>query len=132
MPTLAPGKVTVMNEQPWAAGRVLRRVLVASSCLLTPACLLLGDGFTYVRGAVRDTEGVPIVDARVTLRGDDDHGFREEALTDGLGAFSVGGTHAPARFWLTLTISKDGYRTDTRRLRSSDDYVVEIVLQRGT
>lgn len=95
----------------------LTLVAVCITLLLLCAC----DGGTSLRGYVRDTQGVPIVGASITMR--PDHEDRRHDVHSGDdGAYSITMLHAPRRS-VVVTVSKQGYVEVERRFRSEGEVI---------
>ena len=93
-------------------------VSIALLCVCSVVVFLLGcDGATFVRGVVRDSEGKPIPEANVKLTAG---GITRETKSMDDGEFEVGGTHAPFRVQLTLSVTKAGYKPFEKLISSSD------------
>ena len=88
-------------------------LLFALICILS-AC----DGFTHVTGKVMDENGKPVPGAMVELK-TDSGGRRQQAKSAADGSFSVGFSHAPFQLDLTLTVSKQGYKSIETKFKSN-------------
>ena len=94
-------------------------VAVCIPLLLLCAC----DGGTSLRGYVRDTHGLPIVGASITMRPDHE-GRRHEVHSGNDGTYSITMLHAP-RHSVVVTVSKEGYIEVERRFRSEGEVIQE-------
>ena len=95
--------------------RTILRVLSFMLLLSVAGC----DGFTHIKGRVTDTNGKPIQGALVEMK--TISGGRDgQSKTDADGSFSVGFTHAPWNVDLSLTVSKQGYKTFEKRFKSEE------------
>lgn len=97
-------------------------------------CILLAlfvgcDAHTVCSGKIVDGDGNPIPGATVRLtKHGRPIGADNESKEDG--TFQVGGTHSPTGDPLELTVRKDGFREDSRRLPPISDSTMRIVLER--
>lgn len=82
------------------------------------ACLTLSscDGGTVVRGYVRDSSGVPIFDASITMAPvGESRKWEVRSAKDG--SYGISMLHAPGNS-VVLTVSKQGYAAVERRLHA--------------
>ncbi len=97
--------------------------------LLFAMCLLVAcDGYTRAFGSVRSKDGKPIEGATVIL---ETGGRKAETKSQPDGSFSTGMTHAPLKVDLSLTVSKEGYKSFRKEFKASDsDPKFDVVLER--
>jgi hypothetical protein len=100
-------------------GKNMWRIAICLMLVLFIGC----DGYTELKGRIVDGEGNPIPDAKVTFD-------RWNSTSKPDGAFHVGGTHAPSSAGLNFTVTKDGFKPDTRRIPPEDNDKMRIVLER--
>jgi hypothetical protein len=101
--------------------------LLATTLVL---CFTACDGFTTIKGKVTDQSGKPIQDATVIMEtGSGARKDEDKSKEDG--SFTVHLSHAPFNVKLTLTISKQGYKTFKKRFRKSEagEYSKDIALE---
>lgn len=77
------------------------------------------DGFTHIKGKVVDANGKSLQGALVEMK-TVSGGRDDQVKTDADGSFSVGFTHAPFNVDLTVTVSKEGYKTFEKGFKSGD------------
>ena len=96
---------------------------------IVPAILLIliliaCDGGTLLKGVVKDSSGVPIEGAKVTLV--EVSANRSRTMETGSdGRYTVGMTHAPSAVTLKLIVEKEGY-TRFEKQFSSHDHLKDV------
>lgn len=93
------------------------------------------DGYTRLAGTVVDSEGAPIVNAKLVLvesgEGDRMQKSRSEAVTDSDGHFSIATGHPPVKTEFTLSVSKPGYAKHVERVESNTNVSDEQIVLRS-
>jgi len=100
-------------------GLALLLVLAISSV----AC----DGFTTVKGHVRDSKGLAIDGAKVILKTEKTT-YREDT-TEKDGSYSIFTSNAPFKFKMKLIITKQGYKTYEKDFDSNSTYEHDVTLE---
>jgi len=101
---------------------------VLRACIIvTLVSLVACDGFTGIKGHVRDPKGQPVEGAKVVLKTERTTYREEKSAQDG--SYSLFTSNAPLKFKMRLVISKEGYRTYEKDFDSNEHYVHDVVLE---
>ena len=93
--------------------RKLLHFTVLTLGLLTTGC----DGGTQIKGTVRDSRGVAVAGATVSLMVET---HRAAVRTNDSGEYSIGTTHSPFRVEEMLQMEKAGYKRYSKPFSSSE------------
>ena len=97
-------------------------LMLVISLLALTSC----DGFTTIRGYVRDKTGKPIEGARVILKSDSR--VYQDETTPKDGSYLLDTTNEPFKFQMKLVVSKDGYETFEKSFESCQRCEQDVVL----
>jgi hypothetical protein len=100
-------------------------------CCVSVVFVYRGDGATRLSGQVVGPDDRPIVAAEVRLNEVGHFASTARSATDESGRYSVTLMHAPYLISLTVTITKDGYKTYSKEFRSDEreSFSKKVVLE---
>jgi hypothetical protein len=103
------------------------KTMLRACAIVTAVSLAACDGFTGIKGHVRDPKGQPVEGAKVVLKTERTAYGEEKSAQDG--SYSLFTSNAPLKFKMRLVISKEGYRTYEKDFDSCAKYVHDVNLE---